>query len=291
MHFMNPCVVTIAMSDIDAILAVAARMAGSSSKTPLERAKFLADEWNKTDGGDGDGYDCKVCRNKAAVARVVDKGDGRYERIFEDCACAPIRKAIRHMKDSGLQHIIRDCTFDRFVEDDPWQAALKVAAMDYAKSPRGWFFIGGQSGAGKTHICTAICRALLLKGRKVVYMLWRDEIVRIKEVASAGSEVSAILDRYKNADVLYIDDLFKTGRSFDAQMQRPTVADINYAFEIINYRGLNPELLTIISSELTTHELLDIDEAVGGRIIEHSTAINISRGRDRNFRVRGAVTL
>ena len=122
-------------------------------------------------------------------------------------------------------------------------------------------------------------------------MLWRDEIVHIKEVASAGGEVCAILDRYKNADVLYIDDLFKTGRSFDAQMQRPTVADINYAFEIINYRGLNPNLLTIISSELTTHELMEIDEAVGGRIIEHSTAINISRGRDRNYRVRGAVTL
>lgn len=279
--------------DINSVLLRAFSMASHTSKTPLERAQFLADEWNKNDGDQNkhDGYDCKLCRNKATVARVVDKGDGRYERIFEDCSCAPTRKAIRHMQKSGLQHIIRDCTFDRFEADAPWQVALKNAAVEYSKNPKGWFFVGGQSGAGKTHICTAICRAMLLKGRKVVYMLWRDEIVHIKELAQAGGEVSKLMDKYKTADVLYIDDLFKTGRAADATMQRPTVADINYAFEIINYRYLNPQLVTIISSELTRNELIDIDEAVGGRIAECSTAINISRNRERNYRVKDAVTL
>lgn len=279
------------MRNINTILADAMSRAGQSKKTPLERAQFLADEWNKTDGGDGGGYDCKVCRNKSAVARVIDKGDGHYERVFEECSCVPMRSAIRHMKESGLEHIIRECTFDRYEDDAPWQKALKDAAVDYAKNPKGWFFVGGQTGAGKTHICTAICRKLLLRGRKVIYMLWRDEIVKIKEIASAGGEVSRVLDRYKTADVLYIDDLFKTGRAVDAQMQKPTIADINYAFEIINYRYLNPHLLTIISSELTGQELLDIDEALAGRILQRSTAINICRGRDRNYRLKGAVTL
>lgn len=281
------------MSNINAILADALSRAGQSNKTPFERARFLADEWNKTEGDCNitDGFNCNVCKNKAVIARVVDRGNGRYERVYDDCKCAATRKAIRLMHRSGLQHTIRDCTFDRFEAPDAWQKSLKDAAINYAKNPDGWFFVGGQSGAGKTHICTAICRSLLLKGREVVYMLWRDEIVRIKEVASAGGEVSKLLDRYKTADVLYIDDLFKTGRPVDGQKQTPTVADVNYAFEIINYRGLNPKLLTIISSELTGQELLDIDEAVGGRILEHANVINISKSRDRNYRVKGAVTL
>ena len=278
--------------DINSILVRALSRTAQTTRTPLERAQFLADEWNKTEGNynERDGYECKLCRNKATVARVVDKGDGQYERVFEDCSCAATRKAIQHMQKSGLQHIIRECTFDRFDAEEDWQKALKEMAVRYAHNPVGWFFVGGQSGAGKTHICTAICRALLLKGRKVVYMLWRDEIVRIKELAQAGGEVSALLDKYKTADVLYIDDLFKTGRFADATMQRPTVADINYAFEIINYRSLN-HLVTIISSELTKEELLEIDEAVGGRILAHSTSIVISKNRARNYRIKEAVTL
>ena len=71
----------------------------------------------------------------------------------------------------------------------------------------------------------------------------------------------------------------------------PTPADVNVAFEIINYRYNNPSLLTIISSELTEADLLDIDEAVAGRIFERAKSISISKNRDRNYRIKKAVTL
>ena len=88
-----------------------------------------------------------------------------------------------------------------------------------------------------------------------------------------------MIDRFKKAEVLYIDDLFKTGRNPDGSEPKPTAADINAAFEIINYRYNNPALLTIISSELNEDELLDIDEAVGGRIFERSKSISIAKKR------------
>jgi DNA replication protein DnaC len=165
------------------------------------------------------------------------------------------------------------------------------AAMEYAKNPEGWFFLGGQSGAGKTHLCTAICREFLLAGKRVRYMLWRDDVVKIKGAVTDSEEYSKMIEQFKTVDVLYIDDLFKTGKAADNSIQKPTGADINVAFEIINYRYNNPALLTIISSELTEDELIDIDEAIGGRIYERAKAFTIGKSRERNYRIRKAVTL
>ena len=163
--------------------------------------------------------------------------------------------------------------------------------MDYAKNPEGWFYLGGQSGCGKTHLCTAICREFLLEGKQVIYMLWRDDIAKIKGFATDPEERQKLMERFKTAEVLYIDDLFKTGKNPDGYDPKPTAADINAAFEIINYRYCNPKLLTIISSELNEDELMDIDEAVGGRIFERSKSFSIAKDRSRNYRMRKAVTL
>lgn len=163
--------------------------------------------------------------------------------------------------------------------------------MEYAKNPSGWFFIGGQTGAGKTHICTAICREFLLSGKSVKYMLWRDDIVKIKGCANDAQAYSKLIDEYKRVEVLYIDDLFKTGKGPDGSKQQPTGADINAAFEILNYRYNDPKLVTIVSSECTVNDILDIDEAVGGRIFEKAKVFSLSRDRRKNYRLRGAVEL
>lgn len=264
-----------------------------SSLSPLEWEQFRVDDWNKTVGNENerDGYDCPICLNRTTIAKLVDHGNGKYSHCFADCKCKEIRRSIMRMKRSGLKDIIKDYTFDKFIDTEPWQKTVKAAAMEYAKDPQGWFYMGGQVGAGKTHLCTAICREFLLSGKKVLYMLWRDEIVKLKANVNDAAAYSALIDKYKTADVLYIDDLFKTGKTADQQYQKPTQADVNAAFEIINYRYNNPSLLTIISSELSEDELLDIDEAVGSRIYERAKAITIGRDRSRNYRIRKAVTL
>ena len=95
------------------------------------------------------------------------------------------------------------------------------------------------------------------------------------------------IQSYKTAPVLYIDDLFKTGRTGDTA-GHPTSADIGIAFEIINYRYCN-HLPTVISTEMTTEELLSVDEATGSRIIEMAGAnvFSIARDMDRKYRLRG----
>lgn len=261
--------------------------------SPREYEQFKVDGLNNTVGNrnEEDGYDCVVCKNKGYIIKLVDEGNDSYRQVFTDCRCVEVRNSILRMQRSGLKNIIKDYTFEKFKAEEPWQKAVKGAAEEYAENPEGWFFLGGQSGAGKTHLCTAICREFLLGGRKVVYMLWRDEVVKLKSVVNEAEEYGKLIDRYKNAEVLYIDDLFKTGKNSEGVVQRPTGADVNIAFEIINYRCNNPKLLTIISSECTEDDLLDIDEAVGGRIIEKAKTISIAKDRKRNYRLRKAVTL
>lgn len=269
---------------------------GTTSRqlTEKEYEQFKVDGLNNTVGNrnEEDGYNCTACKNKGIIARVKEQ-NGRFTTVIGPCKCDEIRKSIMRMKRSGLKDIIKDYTFDKFHATEPWQKTLKAAAMEYAENPDGWFFIGGQSGAGKTHLCTAICREFLLGGKRVLYMLWRDEIVKLKAAVNDSEEYHKLIDKYKTVDVLYIDDLFKTGKSPDNTVQKPTAADVNVAFEIINYRYNNPDLITIVSSECTEDELLDIDEAVGGRIYERSKAkaFSIAKNRDRNYRTRKAVTL
>lgn len=265
----------------------------SEPMTQKDWEQFKVDDWNRTPGNrhEEDGFDCKICKNKGTIAKLVDSGNGSFTHCFADCLCVETRNSIMRMKRSGLKNIIKDYTFDKFEDLEPWQKAIKQAAVEYAKNPEGWFLLCGQSGAGKTHLCTAVCREFLLAGRRVRYMLWRDDIVKIKGAVTDSEEYSRIIDQFKTVDVLYIDDLFKTGKAADNSVQKPTGADINVAFEIINYRYNNPSLLTIISSELTEDELIDIDEAIGGRIYERAKAFTIGKSRDRNYRIKKAVTL
>lgn len=256
--------------------------------------RWKAESFNSSEGSlnADDDYNCTVCKNKGLVMRAEQAPNGYWTTISSECKCMSVRRTIKRMQRSGLKNIIRDYTFQKYESTEEWQKTIRDAAMAYAKAPDGWFFIGGQSGAGKTHICTAICREFLLAGQAVKYMLWRDEVVKLKDLVTDYEQYTALVDSYKKVPVLYIDDLFKTGRAADGMKQRPTGGDVNVAFEILNYRYNDPKLLTIISSECTISDILDIDEAVGGRIFERAkTAFSLKPDRSRNYRLRGIVEL
>ena len=184
---------------------------GSQPEEPFDAMAFAHQqtEWyNNAEGhlDQEDGYDCPICRNKGYL-RVVTEEGGIPNAWMRPCQCQKVRQSIRQMRRSGLQHIIQDYTFAKFQATEPWQQKLKAAAQAYAQSLEGWFFFGGQSGSGKTHLCTAICRKALHQGRQVRYMLWRDDVSRIKAVANQGEEYNAAIAPYKHAELLYIDDL------------------------------------------------------------------------------------
>lgn len=135
----------------------------------------------------------------------------------------------------------------------------------------------GNPGSGKTHLSIAIANNLMKKKIKVVYMPYRDIITSIKQNILDVDKYSKYINKYKEAEVLLIDDLFKGNTS---------KSDINIMFEIINYRYMN-NLPLIISTELIVEEIIEIDEAIGSRIYEMSSDYTIEiLGRQNNYRLK-----
>lgn len=192
------------------------------------------------------------------------------------------RRSLNRIKKSGLAELMGRYTFDVWAEKEPWQKSVKKMAMEYAEEPKGWFYLAGRPGTGKTHICTALCGALIENGMEVRYLLWRDFSSRAKAVVTDDEEYQRIVEPMKRVSVLYIDDLFKTGKG-----QAPTTGDVNLAFEILNAR-YNANKLTIISSELTVEQILDVDEAVGSRIYERSKEHYADLSEKGNWRLSDA---
>ena len=272
--------------------------------TPEERKKWIFEYetekvkfYNDTVGTlqEKDGYNCDKCRNKGGIMVLRECGNS-YEQVYRQCECMKVRSMIMKIQRSGLKNIMNEYTFEKYTAKENWQKSLKLKAKSFLEDETSeWFYIGGQSGAGKTHLCTAITVTYLNQNKAARYMLWRDDVTKIKAVVNDNEEYHKLVNELKTIPVLYIDDLFKMGKNNHGTPQPPTVADINLAYEIINYRYNNKGLITIISSEYTIGEIVKIDEALGGRISEKTAAngycINLSKDVKKNYRLQGIIEM
>lgn len=219
-------------------------------------------------------YNCPECKNKFLIAFLKDD-----EFALRQCKCVKIRKTLKNISESGLTEELRSKTFESYNAVEDWQKICKSTALKYIDDNSGaWFFAGGQSGSGKTHLCTAICNVMLKKGLTVKYILWRRIVQKLEANRFDDENYQKILDDITKSDILYIDDFLK---SSDPKKE------INHAFEIINTRDtINKK--TIISSELFIDDIEKLDEALAGRIAYHSKnfKIQINKISDRNYRLR-----
>ena len=224
---------------------------------------------------------CPLCKGKGMIARVDECGNFavRY------CECMQRKLTLERLERNGLLCLYRDSSLDNYIAQDLWQKDILAGARRYVVDSEDgkWFYVGGQVGSGKTHICTGIVRELVDKGMDAMYMTWRDDGTRLKAMITDSEAYDRKMARYKTCGLLYIDDFFKT-----EQGKLPTPADVNLAFEIINYRYVN-RLQTLFSSERPVRDILAIDEAVGSRIWERTKGFCFTIGKDRskNYRLRG----
>lgn len=264
-------------------------MQGLSYKkmSPKEYAQYKVDMQNKMAGTLNDGITCDICKNKGLVWKLLED-NGYYTDIASECQCMKKRKIMRKLKKSGLKNTGK-FKLDNFETDEKWQEVLLYTAKQYIhQSVNEWFFIAGQSGCGKSMLCTAICLEFIEAGRDVHYMVWKEDAPKLKALMVADfAEYQKQLNYLKTVDILYIDDLFKTGNF------AMTNADINLAFEVINHR-YNEDKKTIISSELLFSEIRAIDTATAGRIVEKTTKayiLQIAKDDKKDYRAKEMLVL
>ena len=223
------------------------------------------------------GYDCPDCLNRGYIWQLRDSG----ERYTKGCRCAIQRRNIRYLRESGLESLVQRYSFDTWRIDEKWQETVLKMARDFAENPAGWFFLAGHPGTGKTHLCTAICGELMKRGFQTRYLLWRDFSAKAKALVNDEERYGAEIKPLKTVRLLYIDDLFKTGKGAE-----PTAGDVNLAFELLNSRYNDDRKITIISSELTANRLLEIDEGVGSRIFQRAREYYADLSDKPNFRLK-----
>lgn len=231
-----------------------------------------AETYNVTPGKQADS--CPICHGKKTVASetVVN---GIVYRQSRSCSCAAKDRNVALASRSGLNALFAKYGFDNYREDEPWQREAVMKARGYlANKDKGWFVMAGKPGSGKTHLCVAVCKTLLEQGEPVLYAPWREFAPRLKRAVN-DKEYEKIIWPYKNKRHLFLDDLFKG---------TITESDANIAYELLNGR-YNAMLPTIISTEKTLPELLEIDEAIGSRIAEMCKGYYVQTRGD-NYRLK-----
>lgn len=225
-----------------------------------------------------DGIDCEICGNKLLIQHVVEY-NGRFYEECERCACTVKRAEMARLKKSGLEDAIEET--GEFEVKAEWQRIVKSKADKFInQSEARCFFIGGQSGSGKTHISTLISKQLMEKGKTLLYHKWLELIKKLNDFDN--DERHSLFEQVCGVQVLYLDDMFKPRGGTDF-----TRAEIGTTFELIDRRYVNKNCITIISSELTSERIAQLDIATWRRIDEMACkeyVTNIANDTSKIFR-------
>ena len=190
-------------------------------------------------------YVCKTCRDTGFVDTKM-------------CSCLKHLLIMKNIQSSGMGKLIDKQSFDNF--DLEWYKSnqehyermkrnvriAKAYAENFARHSDNLLLIGS-TGTGKTHISTAIAKAVISQGFDVLYDSAQNIIsdYETDRFKSGYGQTEQISDKYTVCDLLIIDDL---GTEFINQFS------ISVLYNLINTR-LNKGLSTIISTNLSASEL------------------------------------
>ena len=210
-------------------------------------------------------YSCKKCSDSGFV-------DGKY------CSC--LIKEVNNIliKESGFEKLedFKDVKFDIF-EDKEYMQSLyqKMQKWCHSNFEKNIIFISGNTGVGKSHLTRCMANELINENYVVFFttsFAMHQDFVKSHMTRDLELK-NSLLDRYLNADILFIDDL-------GTELRNPLIT-INYLYHVINERKINKRP-TIITSNLDLYDLQDYyDERISSRIIDKQSSICLSiQGED-----------
>lgn len=210
-------------------------------------------------------YSCKKCGDSGFV-------DGKY------CSC--LIKEVNNIliKESGFEKLedFKDVKFDIFKDKEYMQSLYqKMQKWCHSNFEKNIIFISGNTGVGKSHLTRCMANELINENYVVFFttsFAMHQDFVKSHMTRDLELK-NSLLDRYLNADILFIDDL-------GTELRNPLIT-INYLYHVINERKINKRP-TIITSNLDLYDLQDYyDERISSRIIDKQSSICLSiQGED-----------
>ena len=231
-------------------------------------------------------YHCSVCQDKGYIFTT----QGEYQ-MGKKCKCTLLKEAKARLDKSGLGDLLETRTFENYKVIGEYQKFIKKTAIEYVESflngDNYSFAVLGQSGVGKTHITTAISKKLLDMGIGVKYYI-ADEIIQNLQACKFDEEnYNNEFNKIVRADVLFIDDLFKSSLTNYYNEEGIKKEDLREIFKVINYR-YNKKLPILLNSEIHFERFTNIDQAIIGRINEmcnYKYLISIKPDSSKNYRL------
>lgn len=250
-------------------------------------------------------FECELCQDTEFISvqkhlyTIKQNGEEKkiYGTVSEPCKCRETKYYKRIMESSGISDSDKTKTVNAYKpkvsadgKENIKQRQAKAIAIDYIKSfqdiestRNNSIAFLGQPGSGKTHLSIAIANELLKRGTGVLYMPYREVITQIKQVINDDEEYQTLMNKYKTAPILLIDDLFKLA----IKDGRVNESEMRIIFELVNYRYLK-QLPVIVSSEYFSKQLVDFDDATGSRIVEMCKGRIVElKGKELNHRMEG----
>lgn len=138
-----------------------------------------------------------------------------------------------------------------FTIDKQWQQNVLHKLSTWNIEDKNWILLSGGPGTGKTHLVSAIVNSLLSNGYQVMY-------ARFSELMdSVRSRDYSLMHACRCVPVLFLDDLYKGNI---------TPFELKETADLIDYRCVN-NMVTLITTEKSPQELIELDQATIGRII------------------------
>lgn len=227
-------------------------------------------------------HNCEICRDTGWIVTGIGENS-----VYKKCACRIKQENIDSWRRFGLDPS-KVKKINQYIVDNDTRKKAKEMAVNYIKTyePTKSILFAGNPGAGKSHLSIGIGAALLEKGVAVIYMPYLEIIRELKANSMDNEYYLRLIGKYYNAKLLIIDDLFKDKVKNGKLVGTLSESDIKHIYSIINYR-YNNMLSTVISTELLPQQLIELDEALAGRILEMcGNNIVTFEGKQYNYRLR-----
>lgn len=227
--------------------------------------------------------ECPKCQDRGVV--LLENG------MAQICPCREQKRLEKLFRSSEITPAFRSKTFgnydaDRIPEGDKMLSCAKEYAEKITTGIQGaagvnWMVLLGEPGCGKTHLSMAVANQMIRQQIPVLYFQHVEGFSEIKDMLRSEQGIKKRLDQMKKVELLIWDDLWKRKKGYE-----PRPFEYETVFEVLNYRYLNL-LPTIISSEKKPQELLEIDKAIGSRILERGKKhLVVIEGLENNYRLK-----